>query len=251
MSKNPGPDWYAQWFNEDYLKLYSDHNEEEAKKQVAFLIHSLKLTGHEHVLDLGCGTGRHSIILAQLGCTVTGMDLSAVLIEKAKQKAALQPQLKLKFVLGDMRRMEHAEHFDLIISMFTSFGYFENDEENTLVLRSIHSVLKPHGRFFLDYLHPHDVRKHLIPIETKLIDGIEIVIERQVVKDQIVKTIHFPHTTYQEKVRLFSRDEMEKILFKSGLEILHVWNDYQGNPWKKEGERQLFLCKVALNPVNK
>lgn len=244
MDEELESEWYKVWFNEDYLKLYSNRNMKEAEEQVDFLLNALKLNGNEKILDLGCGIGRHSLLLAKKGFSVVGVDLSPDLLKIARQNAVPFPDLDLTYIQGDMRNLDNLGQFDLVISIFTSFGYFETEEENLTVLKEIKKCLKPKGHFFLDYLHPYYVKNHLVPNEIRVIGNAEVGIHREIIDDKIIKTIQFPHQTYEEKVKLYSRIAIEKILKSAGLSAIEVWNDYEGNPWKSEGDRQLFLCEI-------
>nr|NGX43184.1 hypothetical protein [Chlamydiota bacterium] len=151
--------WYKKWFNEDYLKLYSYRSAEEAEQQVNFVIHALKLKGDEKILDLGCGKGRHSLELAKKGYKVLGIDISEYLIDEAKKCLKMVPSKHLRFQIGDMYHLEHLGTFDVVLNMFTSFGYFDDDKDNAKVFQIVRDHLQSGGKFFLDYLHPAQVRK--------------------------------------------------------------------------------------------
>ena len=115
-----GEAWYQDWFNEDYLKLYKMRNKEEAEKQIRFLEENLLLNGDERILDLGCGTGRHSILFADKGYNVVGVDASPTFIQEAQR--SYSDVRHLKFYLRDMRHIEDLGKFDVAVSMFTSFS---------------------------------------------------------------------------------------------------------------------------------
>ena len=234
--------WYQQWFNQDYLKLYKDRNRQEAEQQIDFLIQVLELSGQERILDLSCGTGRHSFTLAHRGFTVVGVDLSPIVIEEAKKELKGFPSLPLTFVIGDMRELKGLGIFDVVVSLFTSFGYFSSDRENAAVFGSVRMHLKKGGQFFLDYLHPEQVKGNLVPYEKRLVEGEEVEIYRKIEGDTVIKNIEFPGRKYQERVKLYSRDQVEQMLKEHSFEIVATWDDYQGNPWNANGNRQIFRC---------
>lgn len=240
---DPKKTWYQKWFNEDYLKLYADHDEQEAEKHIAFIIDKFALKDDWKILDLGCGTGRHSIALAKRGFHVVGIDQSPTMIKEANHKIS-KTNLPVRFEMADVRHVK-LDQFNLVISLFTSFGYEENERENANILKVIYQHLLPNGYLFLDFLNPKGVLRSLKPLEEKWIDGERVIIKKEIIKDVVIKTIYFPGRTYQEKVKLYTRDILEKMLTDQHFKILHVWNDYEGNPWKEDGDRQLFACQVA------
>lgn len=236
--------WFHHWFNRDYLKLYSHRDPKEALGHVDFLTRSIDLRGDEKILDLGCGMGRHSIELAKKGFEVVGVDLSSYLIKKGQKELENFPNVKAKLIVGDMFHIVDMEPFDVVINMFTSFGYFPDDGENARVFEVVKNQLKPGGKFFLDYLHPFQVIRDLKDFEDKVLDGEKIEISRRIEGDRVIKTIVFsdPERKYQEKVKLYTRDQIEGMLSAYSLKVLDVWNDYEGNPWREDGDRQLFYC---------
>ena len=120
--------WYASWFDTPYYHiLYKDRDHEEAQLFIDNLNQYLNIAEDAKVLDLACGRGRHSIYLNKLGHNVIGADLSANSINYAKQ----YENENLKFVVHDMRE-PFVEKFDTILNLFTSFGYFPNEKDNSL-----------------------------------------------------------------------------------------------------------------------
>ncbi len=235
--------WFNKWFNEDYLKLYSHRSMEEAYDQVHALTKLFDLKKSASILDLACGTGRHSIAFAGMGYSVIGVDLSSILISKARKRAKKSKSLQVEFIIQNMFDLSNLGQFDLVVNLFTSFGYFDSDEKNASIFDVVCKHLKPNGYFILDYLHPFQVVSTLIPKENRLIDQENILITRKIEEGSVIKTISFPERDYQERVKLYHREQIETMMAEKGLSVVSVFNDYQGNPWKEKGERQLFVCK--------
>lgn len=233
--------WFDSWFNEDYLNLYAYHDEREAERQVNFIMERLSMSKGSKILDLGCGTGRHALIFAQEGYQVTGLDLSPLFVQKAQENAKKFPNLSLNFLRGDMRDLSRLPQYDVILSLFTSFGYF-SDQENCQVLQQIHQHLYSKGKFLLDYLNPGYVLENLIPEQKKIVAGDEVVIRYTIEDDKVVKRICFPQRTYQEEVKLYNRQTLEKFLKMIGFEVIEFWGDYQGRAWSAGSPRQLIYC---------
>lgn len=229
-------EWYEEWFNEDYLNLYADRDEAEAEMHVAFLIDKLQLKADEAILDLGCGAGRHAKCFVDRGYSVVGVDASPTLIAKARDEVPGG-----RFIQADVLDLELSEKFDLILSLFTSFGYAEDDAVNARLFARVKEHLKPQGCFFLDFLNPMYVKKNLVFAEERAVFGEKVKITREIVEDMVVKTIAFPGRTYREQVKLYTRDQIEKMLSEYGLTVKQAWGNYDGADWEREAHRTLLL----------
>ena len=100
------------------------------------------------VLDLACGHGRIANPLAALGCRVVGLDITPAFLDQARHEAAVSG-LMIEYVEGDMRSLPWAGRFDSILSLFTAYGYFD-DDDNRAVLAQAYRALKPGGRLLID-----------------------------------------------------------------------------------------------------
>ena len=121
---------------EDYLFAYRDDlTDERSEAEVATLVQLLELHSPMKILDLACGFGRHANHLAALGHSVTGVDSMPGFLEIARQQAAGMG-VQVDYHQGDMRQVSFQDEFDRVLLLFTSFGYFE-DEENELVLKNM------------------------------------------------------------------------------------------------------------------
>ena len=164
---NGAVDWFASWFDSaHYHQLYAHRNDEEAARLIDSLIERDVLIPGSHVLDLGCGTGRHSRYMACRGFDVTGLDLSAESLKLAKASESAN----LRFLRQDMRLPFRAGPFDHIVNLFTSFGYFDDPSDHMAVVHNIASALRPGGSLVLDYLNVRQAESRLTPVE---------VVERQ------------------------------------------------------------------------
>lgn len=139
----------AEVFDEDYLYFYADLLGDEASDaQVETIWRLLELEPGMDVLDLACGHGRIANRLAARGARVTGLDATALFLELARRDAA-EREVDVEYVEGDMRALPWESRFDRVISWFTSFGYF-GDDDNRSVLRRAQRALRPGGRLLLE-----------------------------------------------------------------------------------------------------
>jgi SAM-dependent methyltransferase len=140
---------FEQVFDEDYLYFYEPMLAEASEADAALIWRLLALEPGLELLDLACGHGRIANQLAERGARVSGLDATPLFLERARQQAALR-RLSAEYVHGDMRSLPWPDgSFDGVISWFTSFGYF-GDDENRQVLRETHRVLRPGGRLLLE-----------------------------------------------------------------------------------------------------
>jgi SAM-dependent methyltransferase len=250
--------WFEKWFNtQDYLDLYKHRDARDAKKIVTLILKNLKLPKGSKVLDLACGNGRHSVLFAQKGFDVTGLDLSPLLINQAKSK--LNTDYKkykkhMRFVMGDMRNIPYNHEFDLIVNLFSSFGYFDKDSDNIKVIKSISAALKKGGYFFFDFLNANYLRKHLVPFDVKSGNHNMIIQVREItagfVKKDIViiknsKNLKYPQIhNFYEKIKLYSLQDFRSFFRKNGLKILKTFGNYRGNKYNtKNSERLIILAQ--------
>ena len=221
-------EWFEEWFDSPYYDLlYSKRNESEAAFFIDNLLNYIHLPQPCTALDLACGKGRHSVYLHQKGLNVTGLDLSKRSIDFAKQFE----KEGLKFGIQDMRIPLENAQFDLIVNLFTSFGYFDDFNENIKVLKAVKQMLKPTGTFVFDYLNGDKLRHNLVNTETKSFPEADFKITRNlingfVVKDIELKTADFTRN-YQEKVRLFNVIEFGRLFKFADLHITKIAGNYQ------------------------
>jgi 2-polyprenyl-3-methyl-5-hydroxy-6-metoxy-1,4-benzoquinol methylase len=143
-----------EWFDDDsfwvemYPFMFPEKRFADAYDQIDKILQLVKPRG-KMVLDLCCGPGRCSIALARKGFVVTGVDRTEFLLKKAKTRARAA-KTKIEWVQCDMRDFVRPERFDLVLSMFTSFGYFDVKEADSIVLSNMFASLKPGGACVID-----------------------------------------------------------------------------------------------------
>jgi SAM-dependent methyltransferase len=234
------PAWYEQWFGEDYLALYPHRDGSEADKVVAFLKRRLGSRKVDRVLDLACGAGRHSRALGKLWWT-TGFDLSETLLSIARREAK-----EACYVRGDMRVLPfRANSFSLVVNLFTSFGYFSDDRDHRQVLREVCEATSRGGMFVLDYLNAEQVCRDLKASDERTVNGVVVEQRRSVTDDgRFVEkriTLRGRNKSFTERVRLFSRQDLDAMLREAGFDVEDVVGDYDGTSWKPDSERTMFV----------
>ena len=234
-------EWFERWFGKEYIALYPHRNEMEAEHMVA-LIEGV-LGGRktvDRVLDLACGAGRHSGILANHWWTV-GLDLSEVLLQLAHRSA-----VPAEFVRGDMRVLPFADSsFDVVVNLFTSFGYFADDESHLRVVQEVARVTRGGGTFVLDFLNTTQLRNTLVPYDEREIAG-SVVEQRREISDDgrfVIKRICIRGTgkEFTERVRLFDKDDLSAMMVEAGFRIDAVYGNYDAAPVSADAPRVILF----------
>jgi SAM-dependent methyltransferase len=152
------PDWYKRSFNHDYIRIYAYKDETTTQETTAILTYldlpdTVPASSGPTILDTACGWGRHAIELAKRGYRVTGLDLSPIMLQEAKKRAR-EAEVAVRWLHMDLRDMHFDNEFDVVINMFTSFGYFDDEKENVKVLQNVSRSLVSGGKFLLDLDNP-------------------------------------------------------------------------------------------------
>ena len=239
--KSQEADWFEEWFGDDYLRIYQHRDESEAEHAIQLISAQMRGRDIRAVLDLACGAGRHSQALCERWWTV-GLDLSAALLRVARKDSANAP-----YVRADMRELPFmAESFDLVVNLFTSFGYFDDDREHARVLACLRTAMRPGGMLVIDFLNASQVRRNLVPHDCRVENGITIEQSRIISPDNrfVEKTIRLRERgrEYVERVRLLSPGDLERMLDAAGFEVTNCFGDYAGSSWSENSPRTILFA---------
>jgi SAM-dependent methyltransferase len=237
-------DWYATAFDAQSAEMaWTDRTGPEADRVAKIL----QPRGDERVLDMACGSGRHSLELRRRGFSVVGADISADLIEIARRDAEAA-ELDVEFVLADLRDLDFSDEFDLVLNLNDgAIGYLESDEENLRTFEVISRALSPGGRNLIQlpnvlYAKERLPQRSWIPAT----DMIELVEHRWDKKTRRMegKMVAARFGEVLEDLdgiefsqRLYSVDELRQIYASVGMELLTV---YHGNGRPREPKPRQF-----------
>ncbi|MCD2259382.1 class I SAM-dependent methyltransferase [Psychroserpens luteolus] len=236
--------WYASWFDTPFYHiLYKDRDHNEAQVFMDNLTEYLNIPEQGDILDLACGKGRHSVYLNSLGYNVTGVDLSENSIEFAKQFE----NDTLHFEVHDMCK-PYRKQFDAVFNLFTSFGYFENEEDNLRTIEAIKANLNEFGFGVIDFMNSDYVIDNLVTENVKTVEGIDFHQKRSLKDGYIVKNISFSTEgedfQFQERVKAFTLNDFEALFEKAGVYLLDVFGDYKLRKFHdKTSERLVMVFK--------
>jgi SAM-dependent methyltransferase len=241
------PEWFASWFDsEHYHKLYAHRDDHEAAEFIGRLITWLQPVSSSSILDLGCGSGRHSRYLASMGFDVTGLDLSAESISVARQSE----RSNLHFNRQDMRQPFGTDAFHFVFNLFTSFGYFEDPAEDLTVIQNVAKSLKAGGHLVLDYMNVVHVESCLKAEEAIKRDGAIYRLSRWADADYIFKRIAIMNDgnetgatqlEYTERVAKLTLEDFRFMFDLCGFAIESIFGDYRLSPFSPQESPRLIL----------
>ncbi|PIG90620.1 class I SAM-dependent methyltransferase [Gloeocapsopsis sp. IPPAS B-1203] len=236
---------FAALFNEDYLYFYEPYlTPERNEREVNLIWNLLQLQARMTVLDLACGHGRIANLLAQRGCSVIGLDATALFLEKARKDA--QVGIDVEYIQGDMQSLPWTEHFDCIINWFTAFGYFD-DEDNRKVLAQAYRALKPGGKLLLELQSLYRILKEFRANAVTerdcnyLIDRtrFDVFTNRTYTKRTVIRDGQVRQMNYF--VRHFTFTELRDWLLQTGFQEVQGYGN-NGEPLTLDSRRMIVLA---------
>ncbi len=245
-----------EWFEDEdlwrelYPYVFPAERVAAAPGQVAQIV-ALTGVASGAVLDLCCGPGRHAVEFGRRGFQVTGVDRSRFLLERARERADAAG-VAVEWVRGDMREFARPAAFDLACNLFTSFGYFEREEDNLRVLRNIRESLRDGGTLVMDMVGRERIeRQGMEPREARFADGAVLTQQPHVNADwtrldnqwTVVKGGR--SRGYRFEHYLYSGQGLEERLLKSGFASVRLYGDLGGSPYGPEARRLVAVARKA------
>jgi SAM-dependent methyltransferase len=239
--------WFETVFDERYPELFGPF-EGDAEEEVKEILSLVRPPPGSAVEDLGCGRGRHAIPLARRGYRVTGVDISKKMLRLAEGRADREG-VRVEWVREDMRSFRRVGAFDLALSLFTSFGYFD-DEENQRVLDNVGASLKGGGTLLLDL---RNAGKGLSRLE----DGEKTM---DVPAGKLRMSVRFDPVTHRAKaehvlircdgirisstfdVRIYSIDELCEMIGKAGMRVKSFHGSLSGSSFTEASSRMVVFA---------
>ena len=240
------------WFSDDrlwevsYPFLFTPDRFDEATNEVA-RIQQLTGVSSGDVLDLACGPGRHASAFSGAGFSVTGVDRSPFLLSKGRRR---DPESVIEWVEGDMRGFVRPDTYDLALSLFTSFGYFDTGDDNRLVLSNVLASLKPGAPLVLDVMPKEVIAKIFQPVGETTVDGVGTRIERRrvtndwcrmanewiyLLDDGTVERFHVTHWIYSAR-------ELREMLIDAGFGRVVCYVDFEATSYDQAANRLVTVA---------
>ncbi len=240
--------WYKDWFNSPYYHLlYQNRNDDEAQAFINRLIAYLQPKEKATMLDVACGKGRHSKVLADMGFDVTGIDLAEASIAEAMRDEADN----LHFYQHDMRHLFRVNYYDYAFNFFTSFGYFKKQRDHDNAIRTITQSIKPGGIFVIDYLNVQYVSDRLESEVTTVVDDVHFYITKWEDETNFYKQIKISEGkkamsdhAHTERVAKFKLEDFKRMLAGQHTEVIAVFGDYDLGAYNiKISPRMIIIAK--------
>jgi len=245
-----------EWFDDDsfwsdlYPLMFPESRIAAAAGEMRDLLKLVKPRG-KTVLDLCCGPGRCSVALSRRGCQVTGVDRTRFLLRKARARAKAA-RARVEWVTSDMRDFTRPETFDLALSMFTSFGYFDDKNDDRLVLRNVLASLRPGGAFVIETMGKERLAKIFLPTTSERLPGGAILIQRHeiidswtrirnewiLIREGRAKTWRFHHTIY-------SGQELQDRMEAAGFADVRLYGSLTGEEYGPNSTRLVAVGRKA------
>lgn len=229
------------WFNTKYYHiLYNNRDEKEAQLFINNLLEELQPSKTDNFLDVACGNGRHSHYINSLGFEVQGIDIANKNILLANDKSSHN----CHFEVFDMRKTFKKEHYNFCLNLFTSFGYFDDEQDNQSAFDAMADNLKVGGKLVFDFMNAKKVIANLVSQEIKKVEDIEFRLKRNFDSKFITKEISFEDDqaySFKEKVRALFLNDISDLMQKSGLKIINIWGDYELNDFDVINSNRLII----------
>lgn len=246
-------EWMDNFFGDQYLNTHLPMLTEEVNHQeVNFIENILNLPINSTILDLPCGYGRHSNLLAKRGYKVTGIDYKDAFIQLAKKSSVeLDVSKNVNYILEDMRVINFEQEFDAVINLFTSFGYFD-EADNFKSLQNMSKALKKGGKLVIDCLNREWAIKETLRNKQvwllypnnqvfMAMNNFDIMTSRWI-SDQIIVNKGKANKVMQS-VRLYSYTEFKFLFNQVGLKIVEVYGDNEKSEYTVDSSSMIIMAE--------
>jgi SAM-dependent methyltransferase len=248
----------GEWFEDESLwaDLYPfTFSEERLRAGEGEIDQLLGLVGIEPagkaVLDLCCGPGRHAVPLARRGARVTGVDRTRAHLDLARDRAR-QEGVGVELVEADMREFHRAAAYDLALSLFTSFGYFDSRDDDLRVLLNVRASLAPDGVFVLDVVSKEWLARHFAATRSRSLPDGTLLIERTWVVDDWTRVENEGLLirdgrvrTYRARLNVYSGLELRDRLLQAGFGAVALYGGLDASPYGLDAERLVAVARAA------
>lgn len=242
------------WFDQDNYWttfesiLFNRKRLADTAAQVDHIIKLLQIEDGAKMLDLCCGIGRHSLEFARRGFQVTGVDRTKSYLDKARKQAKTE-NLNIEFINEDMRIFCRADAFDVVINMFTSFGYFEAAEDDRQVVENVYRSLKSGGKFLIEMMGKELVARDFRERDWNEINGFIILEDRKLlnkwekIESRWIILKDGQQVEHKFVLRLYSAVEISSLLKQCGFSDIKTFGDLEGIEYDHKAKRLVALAR--------
>lgn len=242
--------WYEHAFSQNYLDVYAHRTNEQAIAEVEFANHQLQFKKDQIILDLCCGAGRHSFVIAPKVKTVVGFDLSLDLLQHAVKENLSNKCMNIYWQKGDSRDLNFYNSFDAVVCFFNSYGYFEDENENIKVIRNVYNALKPKGKLLFDIMNKPFIVNNLKPQTEKSINQFIVQELRKISESglRVEKEVRIFDgcklvNEYKESVRMYTKNELLDLFSMVGFTSIEFFGSILSEPLNDSSSRLIVVCQ--------
>ena len=228
--------------------MFDENRWEAAVEDIDKVLALTQIGEGSAVIDLGCGPGRHSLELARRGYDVVGVDRTSPFLEEAAGRARKE-NLNIEFLLEDIRSFVRPGCFDLALSLFTSFGYFEDGEDNQHVLDNSYKSLKYGGSLVLEMMGKEILARIFLERDWYRVGDTYVLQERKVIADwtrvwnRWILITETDRREFNVVHWIYSAAELMKMLEQSGFKDIQLLGDLTGSPYDGQASKLVAVAK--------
>ncbi len=242
-----------EWFDDEvfwreiYPILFPKVRFHDAPEEIEKIL-DLAGFGGKTVLDSCCGPGRHAVALAKRGLQVTGVDRTALFLERAETYAK-ENDVQVEWVLEDIRNFSRPGAYDLIVNLMTSFGFFEDEQENINLLHRMYENLRDDGILIIDMMGKETIARGYKPTSTSKMTPDTLFVEHYqvvndwmrlennwiLIKDGKAETYSFSHSIYSGR-------EIKELLLSTGFYDVVLFGSIDGAEYDPNSDRLLVIA---------
>lgn len=250
------PGAMSQWFDDDAFwaavqpALFPPSRYEAAPEEIDAIVALADLDPGAAVLDLACGPGRHALELARRGFRVTGVDRTRFYLDQARAASEAE-RLDVELLEADMRLFERPDAFDLVVNLFTSFGFFEDPDDDLTVARHACEALRPGGAFVIDVMSKEILARRWRPRDWSEVGDMLLLQDRSVNLDWSWITNRWIVVRGGERLefavehRLYSAVELRRLLLDAGFPDVDCYGGFDGRPYGLDADRLVVVGRAG------
>jgi len=255
---------------DSFIAEYYDHSPilVQRMQDMVFYCEAAKRYG-DPVLELGCGTGRITMAIAEAGYHVVGLDISRKMLERAAEKRSrlrTEAQELVHLVQGDMTGFDLSQQFRSIIIPFRPFQHLLETEQQIRCIDCVRRHLVPRGRLLLDFFQTDADRMHDPKFleesslgEYDMPGGRHVALSERVAafhralqRNDVEMIFRVTHTDGRQErlvmawtLRYFFRYEVEHLLARCGFRIEALYGNFDGSPLRDSSPEMIFVATIG------
>ncbi len=229
--------------------LFSKDRWGSAPEEVEKLAGLIDLAPGARVLDLPCGPGRHALEFARRGYAVTGVDITQAYLDEARRRAETE-SLPLELIREDMRRFSRTDEFDLVVNLYSSFGYFHDPKDDERVATNFLDALKPGGTLVMEMMGREIIAGDFKPRDWTQLDDGGFLLEERTLRENWgrieLRWIYIRDGQQHEHsldLHSFTATELIELLTRIGFEAAQAYGNLDGDPYDHEAKRLVVTAR--------